>query len=161
MGDTNRGYIDEAFGAFHVRYRAEEIVDGKLTSVQRSHRFRTKEKGVIKRSASCNASAELMATINAQVPRPQGVSRLQGCENRPFGFFPGSTRNHPGRLCKRRPSDVAGPSNEETLSTTSLSSFISSTSPAPGFAKKSGNRLFPSLKHVRKQLDQKAVRVSE
>jgi len=39
MGRYQRGYICEAFGALHVRYRAEEIVDGKLVRKQRFHRL--------------------------------------------------------------------------------------------------------------------------
>src|ERR1700688_4367953 len=69
MGRYQRGYIYEAFGAFHVRYRAEEIVDGKLARVQRSHRLCTKEKGLNRQSKSVQRKcAEFMATINAEVP---------------------------------------------------------------------------------------------
>jgi integrase len=69
MGRYQRGYIYEAFGALHVRYRTEEIVDGKLARVQRSHRLCTKEKGLTKRSNSVQRKcAEFMATVNAQVP---------------------------------------------------------------------------------------------
>ena len=44
MGRYQRGYIYEAFGAFHVRYRSEEIVEGKLLRVQRSHRLCPKDR---------------------------------------------------------------------------------------------------------------------
>src|SRR5437016_3690757 len=74
MGRYQRGYIYEAFGAFHVRYRAEEIVEGKLARVQRSHRLCTKDKQ--HPSASSKSVRRLcdkfMATVNASVPgKPQ------------------------------------------------------------------------------------------
>jgi hypothetical protein len=37
MGRYQTGYVYEAFGAFHVRYYATEIVDGKPKGVQESH----------------------------------------------------------------------------------------------------------------------------
>ena len=45
VGRHQRGYIYEAFGAFHVRYRFKEIVDGKFTGKQRSHWLCTNDKG--------------------------------------------------------------------------------------------------------------------
>lgn len=73
MGRYQRGHVYEAFGAFHVRYRVDEIVDGKLVRVQRSHRLCTKEKGQTDTSKSVQRKcAEFMANINAQVPgKPQ------------------------------------------------------------------------------------------
>ena len=44
VGRYQRCYIYEAFGAFHVRYRFKEIVDGKLTGKQRSRRLCTNDK---------------------------------------------------------------------------------------------------------------------
>ena len=68
MGRYQRGYIYEAFGAFHVRYRVEEIVEGKLARVQRSHRLCDKTKGLSTSSKAVQRKcAEFMATINAQV----------------------------------------------------------------------------------------------
>jgi integrase len=74
MGRYQRGYIYEAFGAFHVRYRLEEIVDGKLVRKQRSHRLCTKDRE--HPSASSKSVRRLcdgfMATVNTQVPdKPQ------------------------------------------------------------------------------------------
>jgi len=69
MGRYQRGYIYEAFGAFHVRYRLEEIVDGKVIRKQRSHRLCTKDR----EHASTTSKAvrrlcdEFMATINTRV----------------------------------------------------------------------------------------------
>ena len=37
MGRYQKGYIYAAFGAFHVRYYATEIVDGKPKGVQESY----------------------------------------------------------------------------------------------------------------------------
>jgi hypothetical protein len=37
MAGHQRGYIHEAFGAFHVRYYVTEIVEGKPVKKQRSH----------------------------------------------------------------------------------------------------------------------------
>src|SRR5437879_3813106 len=69
MGRYQRGYIYEAFGAFHVRYRLEEIVDGRLVWKQHSKRLCTKSKGLIASSKSVRRLCdEFMATINAQVP---------------------------------------------------------------------------------------------
>jgi integrase len=70
MGRYQRGYIYEAFGAFHVRYRLEEIVDGKLARVQRSHRLCSKDKQhpTASHKSVRRACDEFMATINAQVP---------------------------------------------------------------------------------------------
>ena len=72
MGDTSEVTFHEALDAFHVRYHAEEIVDGKPTKVQRFLRLCTKEKGLMKRSTSVQRKcAEFVATINTQVPGPQ------------------------------------------------------------------------------------------
>ncbi|MBZ5679186.1 MAG: site-specific integrase [Acidobacteriia bacterium] len=69
MGRYQRGYIYEAFGAFHVRYRLEEIVDGKLVRKQHSKRLCTKRKGLTTSSKPVRRLCdEFMATINTQVP---------------------------------------------------------------------------------------------
>jgi integrase len=70
MGRYQRGYIYEAFGAFHVRYRLEEIVDGKLARKQRSHRLCPKDKThpSVSHKSVRRLCDEFMATINAQVP---------------------------------------------------------------------------------------------
>jgi len=72
MGRYQRGYIYEAFGAFHVRYRVEEIVEGKLIRKQHSHRLCTKDKAHPTTSSKSvrRICDEFMATINAQV-QPQ------------------------------------------------------------------------------------------
>lgn len=53
-----------------MRYRLEEIVDGKLARVQRSHRLCTKDKRhpTLSHKSVRRACDEFMATINAQVP---------------------------------------------------------------------------------------------
>jgi integrase len=70
MGRYQRGYIYEAFGAFHVRYRLEEIVEGKPVKKQRSHRLCTKDRE--HPSTSSKSVRRLcdgfMATINNQLP---------------------------------------------------------------------------------------------
>ena len=70
MGRYQRGYIYEAFGAFHVRYRLEEIVDGAVKRVQRSKRLCTKDKEHPTTSSKSvrRLCDEFMATVNAQVP---------------------------------------------------------------------------------------------
>jgi integrase len=74
MGRYQRGYIYEAFGAFHVRYRTEEIVDGQPKRAQRSHRLCTKDKqhASVSSKSVRRVCDEFMATVNAQVPgQPQ------------------------------------------------------------------------------------------
>lgn len=69
MGRYQRGYIYEASGAFHVRYRHEAIVDGELVRVQRSRRLCEKTQGLTLASKSVRRLCdEFMATINAQEP---------------------------------------------------------------------------------------------
>ena len=74
MGRYQRGYIYEAFGAFHVRYRLEQIVDGELIRKQHSKRLCSKDR---EHPSGTSKSVrrlcdEFMATINAQVPnQPQ------------------------------------------------------------------------------------------
>jgi integrase len=76
MERHQRGYIYEAFSAFHVRYYVREIVDGKLVRKQRSHRLCTKDRSSGHGSSSAKAVVALceafMRDINAQVPgQPQ------------------------------------------------------------------------------------------
>jgi len=73
MGRSQRGYIYEAFGAFHVRYRTEEIVEGKLLRVQRSHRLCTKDREHPTAASKSvrRACDEFMATVNAQAAEPE------------------------------------------------------------------------------------------
>jgi integrase len=74
MGRYQRGYIFEVHGAFHVRYRTEEIVEGKLVRKQRSHRLCPKDREHPTAASKsvrrvCDA---FMATINTQEPgKPQ------------------------------------------------------------------------------------------
>ncbi|MGB0021120.1 MAG: tyrosine-type recombinase/integrase, partial [Candidatus Sulfotelmatobacter sp.] len=70
MGRYQRGYIYEAFGAFHVRYRLEEIVDGSVKRVQHSKRLCTKDKDHTTTSSKSvrRLCDEFMATVNTQVP---------------------------------------------------------------------------------------------
>jgi integrase len=70
MGRYQRGYIYEKFGAFHVRYRLEGIVDGQPKRVQHSHRLCTKDKQHPTESHRSvrRLCDEFMATVNAQAP---------------------------------------------------------------------------------------------
>jgi integrase len=71
MGRYQSGYIYEAFGAFHVRYRTEEIVDGQSIRKQHSRRVCTKTKGLTTKSKSViRQCAEFMAVFNAQSSSP-------------------------------------------------------------------------------------------
>jgi integrase len=70
MGRYQRGYIYEKFSAFHVRYRLEEIVDGKPIRKQRSHRLCTKDREHASPTSKSvrRLCDEFMATVNNQVP---------------------------------------------------------------------------------------------
>ncbi|MCU1302919.1 MAG: phage integrase [Candidatus Sulfotelmatobacter sp.] len=70
MGRYQRGYIYTAFGAFHVRYRLEAIVDGQLVRKQHSKRLCAKDKQHPSPSHKSvrRLCDEFMATVNAQVP---------------------------------------------------------------------------------------------
>jgi integrase len=70
MGRYQRGYIYEAFGAFHVRYRLEQIVDGRPNKKQRSHRLCTKDRQHPSPTSKSvrRLCDEFMSTINNQVP---------------------------------------------------------------------------------------------
>src|SRR5437660_1369151 len=68
MGRHQRGYIYEAFGAFHVRYYTTEIVEGQTVRNQRSHRLCTKDRATGHGSPSAKAvreaCEEFMRSIN-------------------------------------------------------------------------------------------------
>jgi len=70
-----RGYVYEAFNAFHVRYYTTEIVDGKPKRLQRSHRLCTKDRNTGQGSKTAKAvqalAADHMRTINAAVAPSQ------------------------------------------------------------------------------------------
>jgi hypothetical protein len=70
MTRFQRGYIYEAFNAFHVRYYQTAIIDGKPTRVQKSHKI--VEKDTKHHSRSCKPvrqkCEEFMREINEQVP---------------------------------------------------------------------------------------------
>jgi integrase len=70
MGRYQRGYVYEASGAFHVRYRHETIVDGKVVRVQKSQRLcgKDREHSAPSSKAVQRLAAEFMATINTQAP---------------------------------------------------------------------------------------------
>ncbi|HUD67647.1 MAG TPA: hypothetical protein VMQ17_23900 [Candidatus Sulfotelmatobacter sp.] len=79
MSRHQRGYIYEAFKAFHVRYYATEIVEGSPVRVQRSHRLCTKD-----RSTGCGAKSahavralceEFMRGINQHHQTAQGLEQ--------------------------------------------------------------------------------------
>ncbi len=56
---TKRGYIHEAFNAFHVRYYATENRDGKLVRLQKSHKLGRKDAKKYK-SETCRAVKNLL-----------------------------------------------------------------------------------------------------
>jgi hypothetical protein len=60
MARYQSGHVLEAHGAFHVRYFAIEIVDGKPQRVQRSKRLSTKDNQ--HHSLTCKAVKQLAAT---------------------------------------------------------------------------------------------------
>ncbi len=70
MGRFQRGYIYEAFGAFHVRYYVTEIVDGKPKRVQRSKRLCTKDNKYHSRSCKPvrQKCEDEMRKVNEQAP---------------------------------------------------------------------------------------------
>lgn len=95
MGRYQRGYIYEAFGAFHVRYRTEEIVEGKLLRVQRSHRLCPKDR---ERPTAASKSVrrvcdEFMATINAQASAPEQPTDLTVASFWEHTYLPFITEN--------------------------------------------------------------------
>jgi integrase len=79
MSRHQRGYIYEAFNAFHVRYYANEIVDGQPVRVQRSHRLCTKD-----RSTGCGSPSamavraiceDFIRTVNQHHQTSQGLEQ--------------------------------------------------------------------------------------
>jgi integrase len=70
MGRFQRGYIYEAFGAFHVRFYVNEIIDGQPKRVQRSRRLCAKDDR--HHSRTCKPvrqkCEEVMREINQQAP---------------------------------------------------------------------------------------------
>jgi len=79
MARHQRGYIYEAFGAFHVRYYVTEIVEGKQVKKQRSHRLCAKERSTGHGSPTAIAVRSLcedfMRTINEREQTPERVSQ--------------------------------------------------------------------------------------
>src|SRR5208282_2946524 len=69
MGRYQRGYVYEAFNAFHVRYYQTELHDGKPVRVRRSHRLCSKDR--VHYSATAKAVQKLcadhMASVNKDV----------------------------------------------------------------------------------------------
>jgi integrase len=85
MGRHQRGYIYEAFNAFHVRYYTTEIVDGKPKRVQRSHRLCTRDRSTGHGAKSAHAVRTLcedfMRTINQHHQTSQGLEQdLMVCD---------------------------------------------------------------------------------
>ena len=77
-----RGYIYEAFNAFHVRYYTTEIVNGESKRVQRSHRLCAKDRSTGHGTTGAKAVKKLcddhMRDINAAVPSTN--SEMLVCE---------------------------------------------------------------------------------
>jgi integrase len=74
-----RGYIYEAFGAFHVRYYVNEIVDGQPVRKQRSHRLCTKDRSTGHGSKAAFAvralCEEFLRTVNQHHQASQGLKQ--------------------------------------------------------------------------------------
>jgi hypothetical protein len=70
MGRYQRGHIYEVFGAFHVRYRLEEIVDGKLVggNIRRGSAPRARVSPRPRRCAVCAMSSWQRSTRGAAQP---------------------------------------------------------------------------------------------
>jgi integrase len=79
MARHQRGYIYEAFNAFHVRYYVTEIVEGKPVRKQRSHRLCTKDRNTGHGSRSAMAvrslCEEFMRTINEREHNSQCLAQ--------------------------------------------------------------------------------------
>ena len=75
MSRHQRGYIYEAFNAFHVRYYATEIVDGKPERKQRSHRLCTKDRSTGHGSRSSIAVRTLCEEFLHKVNQNQNASQ--------------------------------------------------------------------------------------
>jgi integrase len=73
MARYQSGHVFEAHGAFHVRYYASEIVDGKPGRVQRSKRLCTKDNK--HHSVTCKAVKQLAATEMEKVNSESGVTQ--------------------------------------------------------------------------------------
>ena len=101
MGRYQRGYIYEAFGAFHVRYRTEEIVEGKLLRVQRSHRLcpKDREHPTAASKSVRRACDEFMATINAQASGQQQPTDLTVASFWEHTYLPFITENLKRSTC--------------------------------------------------------------
>jgi len=95
MGRYQRGYIYEAFGAFHVRYRTEEIVEGKLLRVQRSHRLcpKDREHPTAASKSVRRVCDEFIATINAQTSGPEQPTDLTVASFWEHTYLPFITEN--------------------------------------------------------------------
>ncbi len=70
MTRFQQGYIYEAFNAFHVRYYQTEIIDGKPTRVQKSHKLVEKDKKYHSRACKPvrQKCEDFMRGINEQAP---------------------------------------------------------------------------------------------
>ncbi len=75
MGRHQRGYIFEAFNAFHVRYYANEIVDGKPQRKQRSHRLCSKDRTTGHFSASAKAVRQTCEDFMRKINENQQTSQ--------------------------------------------------------------------------------------
>jgi integrase len=79
MGRHQRGYIYEAFGAFHVRYYFNEIVDGQPVRKQRSHRLCTKDRSTGHGSKAAFAvraeCEEFLRTVNQHHQASQSLKQ--------------------------------------------------------------------------------------
>jgi integrase len=73
MARYQSGHVFEAHGAYHVRYYATEIVDGKPQRVQRSKRLCTKDNK--HHSTTCKAVKQLAATEMEKVNSESGVTQ--------------------------------------------------------------------------------------
>lgn len=89
MGRFQTGYIYEAFGAFHVRFYDSEIIDGKPTRVQKSHRLVSKDQKY--HSRTCKAvrekCADFMRTVNLGTANEQDMRVVDFWEKQYLPFI--------------------------------------------------------------------------
>jgi len=75
MSRYQRGYIFEAFNAFHVRFYANQIVDGKPVRKQRSHRLCTKDRATGHGTPSAKAVRQLCDEFMLKINQTQHTSQ--------------------------------------------------------------------------------------
>jgi integrase len=87
MGRHQRGYIYEAFGAFHVRYYVNEIVEGQTVRKQRSHRLCTKDRKTGHGSKSAQAVRTLCEDFMRDINQHHHNSHSLGQDTMVVSFW--------------------------------------------------------------------------